>query len=182
MNPLDPVDWLALPLAPFKRFCRVPADVEAVTVSGEETRAREAGLTRAGVERIWERAVALYRTGLHPAIQICVRRHGAVVLDRAIGYAAGNAPGDAPDAPKTPVTLDTPFRIYSASKAITAMVVHKLDDLGALHVDDRVADYLPAFGNGARGHITIAHVLCHRAGIPSLPPAAMDLDLLEHPD
>lgn len=181
MDPLDPVDWMGLPLRPWKRFCRVPEDLEAVTVRGREARPRELGLTRGGIERIWERVEALYRTGLHPAIQVCVRRHGAVVLDRAIGYAAGNAPGAAPDAPATRVGLDTPFRIYSASKAITAMVIHKLDDLGQLHIDDRVSDYLPSFGRGARKHITIAHVLCHRAGIPALPPAAMDLDLLEQP-
>jgi len=182
MNLLDPIDWLGLPLRPWKRFCRVPDDLPAVTARGSETRPRDVGLTRAGIERIWQRAEALYRTGLHPAIQICVRHRGAVVLDRAIGHAAGNAPGDEPDAPKTRVGVDTPFRLYSASKAVTAMVIHKLDDLGALHIDDRVSDYLPAFRRGARRHITIAHVLAHRAGIPALPPAAMDLDLLERPD
>ena len=182
MNPLDPIDWLGLPLRPWKRFCRVPADLRAVTVRGDEVRPREVRLAREGVERIWRQAEALYRTGLHPAIQICIRHRGAVVLDRAIGHATGNGPGDPPGAPKTRVGLDTPFRLYSASKAVTAMVIHKLDDLGALHIDDRVADYLPTFRRGARAHITIAHVLCHRAGIPALPPAAMDLDLLERPE
>jgi CubicO group peptidase (beta-lactamase class C family) len=182
MNPLDPIDWLGLPLRPWKRFCRVPGDLKAVTARGEEVRPREVSLPRAGIERIWAQVEALYRTGLHPAVQVCIRHRGAVVLDRAIGHAAGNAPGDPPEAPKVPVELDTPFRLYSASKAVTAMVIHKLDDLGVLHIDDRVADYVPAFRRGARGHITIAHVLCHRAGIPALPPAAMDLDLLERPD
>jgi CubicO group peptidase (beta-lactamase class C family) len=139
-------------------------------------------VAQAGVERIWERVEALYRTGLYPAIQLCVRRHGAVVLDRAIGYAAGNAPGEEPAAPKRLVTPDTPFRIYSASKAVTAMVIHLLDDRGVLHIDDRLADYLPEFGHGARSHITIAHVLCHRAGIPNVPAEAMDLALLEDPE
>lgn len=182
MNPLDPIDWLGLPLRPWKRFCRVPADLAAVTARGEEIRPREVKLSRAGIERIWAQVEALYRTGLHPAIQVCIRHRGAVVLDRAIGHAAGNAPGDPPEARKVPVDPDTPFRLYSASKAVTAMVIHKLDDLGVLHIDDRVADYVPAFRRGARRHITIAHVLCHRAGIPALPPAAMDLDLLERPD
>jgi CubicO group peptidase (beta-lactamase class C family) len=179
---LDPIPWLGLPLRPWKRLCRVPADLEAVTTRGDETPPHEVGLEPDAVERIWEKATALYRTGLHPALQVCVRRHGAVVLDRAIGHASGNAPGDPPDAPKTLADLDTPFRIYSASKAVTAMVIHKLDDLGVLHVDDRVSDYLPAFAGGARGKITIAHVLCHRSGIPLLPPEAMDLDLLARPD
>src|SRR5690606_19363406 len=145
MNLLDPIDWASLPLRPWKRLCRVPEDLESVTARGREARPRDAGLTRGAVERIWDAVEALYRTGLHPAIQICVRRHGAVVLDRAIGHAAGNAPGADPDAPKTRVTPETPFRIYSASKAVTAMVIHKLDDLGKLHIDDRVADYVPAF-------------------------------------
>src|SRR5690606_9739656 len=140
------------------------------------------GLTRGAVERIWDAVEALYRTGLHPAIQICVRRHGAVVLDRAIGHAAGNAPGADPDAPKTRVTPETPFRIYSASKAVTAMVIHKLDDLGKLHIDDRVADYVPAVRRGARRHIPTPHVPAHPAGIPALPPDAMDLSMLDRPD
>lgn len=182
MHLLDPIDWLGLPLRPWKRLCPVPEDLAAVTRRGSEARPRDVGLTRAGIERIWERVEALYRSGLHPAIQICLRHRGATLLDRAIGYAAGNAPGDTPDTPKTHVDTDTPFRLYSASKAVTAMVIHKLDDLGVLHIDDRVADYLPAFRHGARGHITLAHVLCHRAGIPTLPPEAMDLDLLQRPD
>lgn len=182
MNPLDPIDWIGLPLLPFERLCRVPANLPSVTVRGDETRARDVGLSARAVDRIWRQVETLYRTGLHPAIQICLRHRGAVVLDRAIGHAAGNGPADPPDAPKTRVDLDTPFRLYSASKAVTAMVIHKLDDLGALHIDDRVADYVPAFRRGARAHITIAHVLCHRAGIPALPRAAMDLDMLERPD
>lgn len=182
MNLLDPIDWASLPLRPWKRLCRVPDDLESVTVRGREARPRDLGLTRGAVERIWDAVETAYRSGLHPAIQICVRRHGAVVLDRAIGHAAGNAPGADPEAPKSRVTLDTPFRIYSASKAVTAMVIHKLDDLGKLHIDDRVADYLPAFRRGARRHITIAHVLAHRAGIPALPPDVMDLAMLERPD
>lgn len=181
MDPHDPIDWIGLPLRPWKRICPVPADLEAVTVRGAEVRPRELALTRAAMERVWQRVEALYRTGLHPAVQICIRHRGAVVLDRAIGYAAGNAPGEGPETPKTRVGLETPFRLYSASKAVTAMVIHKLDDLGVLHIDDRVSDYLPAFRHGARRHITIAHVLCHRAGIPALPPEAMDLDLLERP-
>jgi CubicO group peptidase (beta-lactamase class C family) len=183
VDPLDPlVAWVGLPLRPWKRLCPVPADLEEVTDRGAETPAREVGIAPDAVERVWERARALYRTGFHPALQLCVRRHGAAVIDRALGFAEGNAPDDPPDAEKRPVTTETPFCIYSASKAVTAMVIHRLDDEGVLHIDDRVCDYLPEFDDGARAQITIAHVLCHRAGIPNIPPGAMDLDLLEHPE
>jgi len=178
----DPIDWLGRPLRPWKRLCRVPRDLASVTSRADETPPRDVGLSRGAVERIWQRAEDLYRTGLHPAVQLCVRRHGAIVLDRTLGHAAGNAPADPPDAPQRLATPDTPFRIYSASKAVTAMVIHKLDDLGVLHIDDCVAEYLPEFGTGARSHITLANVLCHRAGIPALPAAAMDLAILEHPE
>ena len=67
---------------------------------------------------------------MHPAIQLCIRQHGRVVLNRAIGHGWGNAPTDAPDAEKIPVTTDTPFCVYSAAKGITATVVHMLVDRG----------------------------------------------------
>ena len=178
----DLIDWMGFPLRPWKRLCRVPSDLAAVTSRADETPPRDVGLSRGAVDRIWQRTQALYRTGLYPAVQICVRHRGAIVLDRTLGHAAGNGPGDPPEAPKILATSDTPFRIYSASKAVTAMVIHKLDELGVLHIDDRVAEYLPEFGKGARSHITVAHVLCHRAGIPALPPAAMDLAILERPE
>ena len=178
---MDALTLAAWPTLPWKRLCRVPLKLDAVTDRGEETPPRDVGLSRAGIEAIWESARVLYRTGLHPALQLCVRHRGEIVLDRAIGFASGNAPGEAPEAPKRRVSVDTPFRIYSASKAVTAMVVHKLDERRVLHIDDRVCEYLPEFGRGAKRHITIAHVLCHRAGIPNLPERAMDLDLLEQP-
>lgn len=178
---MDVLTLAAWPTLPWKRLCRIPDDLEAVTDRAEELPPREVGLAPAGIEAIWESARVLYRTGLHPALQICVRHRGEIVLDRALGFAAGNAPGESRDVPKRRVTTDTPFRIYSASKAVTAMVVHKLDERRALHIHDPVCEYLPEFGVGAKRHITIAHVLCHRAGIPNLPAGALDLDLLERP-
>jgi CubicO group peptidase (beta-lactamase class C family) len=179
---MDPLTYLSWPMLPWKRLCRVPKDLESVTDRAAETLPRAVRLSRANIEGIWKSTETLYRTGLHPALQLCVRHRGEIVIDRALGYAAGNAPGDTPDAPKRLVTTDTPFRIYSASKAITAMVVHLLDDRGVLHIDDRVCDYLPEFSEGAKADITIAHVLCHRAGIPNVPRGAMDLDLIARPE
>jgi CubicO group peptidase (beta-lactamase class C family) len=170
-----------LPTLPFKRLCPVPADLASATDRAHEVRPGDVGLADAARERVWRSVETVYRTGLYPAVQLCVFYRGAVVLDRALGFASGNGPDDPPDAPKVPVTTATPFRIYSASKAVTAMVIHKLDDRGALHIDDRVCDYLPEFARGGKEQITIGHVLCHRAGIPNIPPGALDLDLLERP-
>src|SRR5205823_7554561 len=99
--------------------------------------------------------------------------------DRAIGHASGNGPGDRPGAPKVLATPDTPFCIFSASKAITAMVVHLLDQRGLIHIDDRVCEYIPEFAKHGKDAITIAHVLSHRAGVPNIPRDALDLRYID---
>ena len=142
---------------------RVPADLDAVTAIGEEDHSE---IDSAAVERIWQAARHWYQAGMHPAIQLCIRRHGRVVLNRAIGHGWGNAPTDAPDAEKIPVTTDTPFCVYSSAKAITATVVHMLVDRGVFSLDDRVCEYLPTYTSHGKDRTTIRHVLTHSAGVP----------------
>jgi CubicO group peptidase (beta-lactamase class C family) len=154
----------------------VPRNLKAITTIGVEHEPASVGLREATIERIWSSVREFYRTGVHPAIQLCLRRNGKVVLDRAIGHARGNGPDDPRDAPKVPVTPDTPFCVFSTSKGITAMVIHLLQDRGALDISDRVTDYIPEYGTHGKADTTIAHVLAHRAGIPGLPRAALDLD------
>jgi CubicO group peptidase (beta-lactamase class C family) len=167
------------PFGPWSRLCRVAQDLAAVTARGEEADPRETGIAREAVEGLWRAVQGLYRSGLHPAVQICIRRKGRIVLNRAIGHARGNGPDDAPSAPKTPITVDTPFVLYSASKGVTAFLVLKLDELGVLHIEDRVVDYLPEFGRHGKEAITIRHLLTHRAGIPSIP---RDADFVRDPE
>ena len=162
--------------------CRVPDSLEAVTTVGAEVPPRVVGVEPAGVARIWRAVERLYASGMHPAIQLCVRRRGEVILDRAIGHARGNGPEDHPAAVKLVVTPATPFNIFSATKAVTAMIVHLLDQRDLIRLDDPVCEYIPEFGVGAKQWITIRHVLIHRAGIPNLPPEALDLDILDDPE
>lgn len=161
--------------------CRVPKDLRSVTSVNEaaETSPRAVGVKSEGVDAIWKAVERLYRSGIHPAIQLCVRRHGEVLIDRAIGHASGNGPDDPPHGRKLPVTPETPFNIYSASKAITAMVIHLLDQRRLLHLNDPVCEYIPEFGCQGKDAITILHLLTHRAGIPNLPREVMRLETLE---
>jgi CubicO group peptidase (beta-lactamase class C family) len=150
-----------------------------VTTIAPEADPRDAGMTVAGVERIWSSVEALYRSGMHPAIALCLRRDGQVVLDRAIGHASGNGPADRAGAPKVLAEPDTPFCIFSASKAVTAMVVHLLDQRGQLHIADRVCEYIPEFAPHGKDAITIAHVLSHRSGVPKIPGEALLLENID---
>jgi CubicO group peptidase (beta-lactamase class C family) len=176
----DPLGRVRLPLVgdPLGRI-RLPEDLEAVTTVGDEQDPEAAGLSERQVRRIWSAARALYRTGVHPALQLCVRRHGRVVLNRAIGHARGNGPEDPPEAPKEPVTPNTPFCVYSTSKGITALLVHMLHERGALDIFDRVTRYIPEYGRHGKGRTTIAHVLAHRAGVPTIPREMLDLERVQ---
>jgi CubicO group peptidase (beta-lactamase class C family) len=163
--------------------CRVPASLASVTTFGDqEVSPRDVGVAPDAVARIWDAVEGLYASGIHPAIQLCVRHRGAVLVDRAIGHARGNGPADPPDAEKILATPETPFTIFSASKAVTAMLVHWLDQQNLIRLDDPVCEYIPEFGVKRKQWITIRHVLTHRAGLPTIAPELMDLDLLSQPE
>ncbi len=142
---------------------RLPVDLDSVTAIGAEDHSE---IDSAAVDRIWQAARHWYRAGFHPAIQLCIRQHGRVVLNRAIGHGWGNAPSDPPDAEKIAVTPDTPFCVYSAAKGIAATVVHMLVERGVFSLDDRVCDYIPTFTSHGKHRITIRHVMTHSAGLP----------------
>lgn len=174
--PIPRIPRLPLVSDPLRRI-RVPRDFGSVIARAPEAGDLEAvGMTASGVERIWAGVERLYRSGFYPAIALCVRREGEVVLDRAIGHARGNGPADHKDAVLTPATPQTPFVIFSASKVMTTVVTHLLEERGLLHVGDRVCEYIPEYAVHGKQVITIEQLLSHRAGVPNLPAAAFDLD------
>lgn len=152
--------------------------------SGRECKPEEAGLEQRHVDRIWKAAQALYRSGAQPGISVSVRHNGRIVLDRALGYASGAGPGDAPDAVRRLMAPDTPVCLFSASKAVTAVLVHILTEDGGISLDAPVAYYLPRFARHGKGYVTIAEVLSHRAGVarPYIPVAERNARLLQQPE
>ena len=58
--------------------CAIPRDLAEVTSIGEEEPLQGMGIRRAAIDAVWRRAEDFYRTGLHPALQICIRRSGAI--------------------------------------------------------------------------------------------------------
>jgi len=162
--------------------CRVPESLEAITCIGEEEPADTKDIGSQQIAGIWGLTERLYRSGAHPAIQLCIRHNGRRVLHRAIGHASGNGPDDPPGGPKVPISLGIPINLFSASKAISAMVIHKLDEENVLRIDDRVCDYIPEFSSGGKHRITLRHVLAHRAGVPNLPPEALSIDVICKPE
>jgi CubicO group peptidase (beta-lactamase class C family) len=155
---------------------------EVTTKSHRETDPRAVGLTSQDIEAIWGAVVGFYKTGLHPAIALCIRRRGEIILDRAIGHASGNSPQDTEGTPLIQATPDTLYNFFSGSKTVTAMLIHVLQEEEQLHVDEPVATFIPEFAKKRKHNITIRDVLTHRAGIPPTPQDAIDLDLLSKTD
>lgn len=138
------------------------------------------GLNAAHVEAIWKAVEAWYRTGLQPAVTLVIRRHGQIVMKRSIGAVRGNAPGD--HHPLVPLEPDSPICLFSASKAISALLLHKLVEDGKLSLDDRVAAYLPEFAAHGKHRVTLRELLAHRAGIPTIAVEAHGPELLRNWD
>lgn len=162
--------------------CAVPRDLDSVTTrnAGAEARGGDTGLAADAAERIWSRVQALYRTGMNPGISLCVRHRGQVILDRAIGHARGNGPQEPEWTEKQLLTPGTPVCLFSASKAVTAMLVHKLAEDGKINLLDPVAEYIPEFANHGKENTTIQHLLSHRGGVPRLEGEVDPSMLFDH--
>ena len=161
-----------VPFEPISSVCTYDPDAESDPTA--------VGVDPVDLHSVWVAMQDLYKTGVQPAMSLCIRRKGQIIFDRAIGHSHGNGPNEH-GVSKVLATPQTPFCIFSASKAVTAMVIHLLDDRGLLHIDDRVADYIPEFAAHGKGWVTLRHVLIHRAGIPNLA-GHTDAELLTRPD
>jgi CubicO group peptidase (beta-lactamase class C family) len=89
--------------------------------------------------------------------QLCVIHRGQVVLDESIRCHP-----------------DSLFFLFSASKPMTALLVHLLAGRGELALDDPVVRYWPEFGQHGKQAITIRQVLQHRSGLPVARSMAAD--------
>jgi len=127
------------------------------------------GLTTEGVESIWRSVEDIYKTGTHPGISLSVRRQGKVILSRAIGHATGNGPHSSGGEAKVLMRPATPVCFFSASKAVTAFLMHLLNEDKLINLHDPVSFYAPEFGAHGKKNITIHQVLSHRSGVPGLP-------------
>lgn len=113
------------------------------------------------LEPVWDAVVQLYRQGLHPAIALAVVHRGRLVLDRTIGHL--EVDGD------RLATPDSLFNLFSASKILTATLVHALIERGLLRLDERLVETMPGMDKYGKSSIRLRHLLQHTAGIPDMP-------------
>ena len=150
----------------------IPRSLDSLIRQGEEAPLANTGMASGQVEAIWRATRKLYRGGMSPAVSLCLRRHGEIMLNRSIGFAD-------PDSQRI-MTPDTPVCLFSASKVVAAMLIHHLAETGQLDLDDPVTRYLPKYGQNGKGRTTIRHLLTHQAGIPR-PQEEVTPDILYRP-
>lgn len=74
---------------------------------------------------------------------------------------------------------DTIVDVYSAGKALLALLALQLVDGGRLALDQPVADVWPEFAAGGKAGASVAHALSHRAGVPAIRELLTDEDLFD---
>lgn len=158
----------------------VPRDLKSITTinTDRECAPEHVGLSKAAIDKIWQSVEAYYKTGLHPAITLVIRHKGQIVMSRGLGYSHVGAAGESPDDGSKLVTADTPLCLFSGSKAISAMLVHKLAEEGKLNINDRVSQYLPEYASHGKHLTTIHDLLTHKAGIRIMPIANPSPELM----
>ena len=88
---------------------------------------------------------------------ILVSAEGEIIYKKAFGYA--NLEWEIHN------TLDTKFRIASATKPFTAMLILQLVEEGKLELNGKLTDYVPEFPNEKGKDITVHQLLTHTSGI-----------------
>lgn len=166
---------------PFKpKLIPAPASLEAVSDirRQDETAPQDLGLPSNVPGQIWASVEKLYKTRTMPAISLAIRHKGELLMHRSIGHISGNGPQDSADTPRRIMQADTPVCLFSASKAVTAMLVHKLAEEGLIKLHVPVAEYIPEFAAKGKQYITVSQILAHRGGIPIIKQKKPDPSLL----
>jgi CubicO group peptidase (beta-lactamase class C family) len=136
--------------------------------SANERKPEDVGISSEIVQKIWSATEALFRTGVHPMLSICVRHRGEIILNRSLGYVRGIWVDEGDVEPQVANT-NTPICLLSASKFVSAMLVHLLAEQGEINILDPLSYYIPEFAAKGKGAISIHQLLSHRAGVPNLP-------------
>ncbi|BBX73802.1 esterase [Mycobacterium shinjukuense] len=80
---------------------------------------------------------------------------------------------------KVPWSADSAPMVFSATKGMTATVIHRLADRGLIDYETPVAEYWPAFAANGKSALTVRDVMRHQAGLSGLRGATQE-DLLDH--
>lgn len=122
---------------------------------------REVGVDPQRVERLFSIIERKIDEGWLYGGAFLLARHGKIVAARGVGQSEPKKSRAAKP--------DDIFCLFSTSKPITGTMLLMKADQGELRLTDKVADYIPEFAAGGKRSITVAQVLTHTAGFPTMP-------------
>ena len=119
--------------------------------------------------RVRDRFAAHFEAGEETGASLALVWRGELQLDLWAGHR---------DARRTlPWGRDTIANVYSTTKGMTALVVHRLVEQGRLDLDAPVARHWPEFAAAGKERLPVRFLLSHQAGLPAverpLPDAAL---------
>ncbi|GAB2667421.1 serine hydrolase domain-containing protein [Nocardia goodfellowii] len=118
--------------------------------------------TRQFVDRRYVRLVAefdrLFRKPEDGGGALTIYQHGEPLVDVWAGFAR----------PGQEWRHDTVAMAYSTGKGVASTLLHRLAERDLLHYDSPVAEYWPEFAAAGKEHITVRHLMSHRAGLHRL--------------
>ncbi|HEV3163232.1 MAG TPA: serine hydrolase domain-containing protein [Isosphaeraceae bacterium] len=120
------------------------------------------GLRPAQLQRAYDLLAKWTDTGEVPSASLCVGRRGGVVEPRFFGRQRIGQ--------DAPLGADALFLMASITKPVTATAVMLLLERGKVKLDDRVAEFIPTFGQQGKADVRIRHLLTHTSGLPDMLP------------
>ena len=119
----------------------------------------DAGMDEAALARLDAAVQADIDAGLHFGASLLVARGGKIAHRANLGTVA----------PNRPAASDDRYLLMSMSKAFTAVLVLRAIEAGRFQLDTRVDEVLPGFGVRGKKEATVQQLLCHTAGLPTVP-------------
>jgi len=118
------------------------------------------GHTAAGFEPLRAAFAANFQQHAEVGAACALYHRGELVVDLWGGLANRDA--------ARPWQRDTRQLVFSSTKGVTAICVHRLAESGAIDLDAPVARYWPEFAAQGKGEIPVRWVMCHRAGVAAV--------------
>jgi CubicO group peptidase (beta-lactamase class C family) len=134
-----------------------------MTAALENVPPEEIGFVPARLQRAYDLLEHWTRTDKVPAAALCVGRQGRTVEPRFFGR-------QRPESGAPSLGHDALFLVASITKPLTATAIMLLVERGEVALEDKVAAYVPKFGQNGKGTVQIRHLLTHTSGLPDMVP------------
>src|SRR5262245_28970182 len=111
-------------------------------------------------ERVREQFSREFEAGNEVGAALCVTLEGETVVDLWGGHRDRER--------SRPWERDTLANVYSTTKGVTSIALHRLVDEGLVALDAPVARYWPEFAQGGKERIPVRQLLSHEAGLAAV--------------